>query len=113
MKLIERYIFTRACLASLLVLGSLLGVVWVVQALRQVDVITANSQSIFTYLSITTLAVPGLILAIIPIALLLAAIFTINTLNSNINNGEEGHLYMPIRRFVQNFKNQRVVGLLF
>lgn len=83
MKLIERYIFMKACMASLLVLGSLLGVVWVVQALRQVDVITANSQSILTYLAITTLAVPGLVLAIIPIALLLATIHTINAMNSN------------------------------
>jgi len=70
-------------LAGLIILGSLLGVVWIVQALRQVDVIASNGQSILTYLSITTLAVPGLILSIIPIALLLATIHTINTLNAN------------------------------
>lgn len=83
MNLIERYIFRKASLAGLLILGSLLGVVWVVQALRQVDVIATNGQSLFTYLSMTTLAVPGLILAIIPIALLLATIYTINTMNTN------------------------------
>lgn len=83
MNLIERYIFKKAGIAALVILCTLMGVVWIVQALREVDVITTNSQSIFTYLSITSLAVPGLALAIIPIALLLASIYTINNLNTN------------------------------
>ncbi len=83
MNLIERYIFNKAGKAVFTILCSLVGVVWIVQALREVDIITTNSQSIFTYLSITSLAVPGLALAIIPIALLLASIYTINTMNTN------------------------------
>lgn len=83
MNLIERYIFRRAGLAGLTILGSLAGVVWVVQALREIDVVTTNGQTILRFLALTTLAVPNLILAIIPVALLLATIYTINSMNTN------------------------------
>ncbi|MCG6857700.1 MAG: LPS export ABC transporter permease LptF [Salaquimonas sp.] len=83
MNLIERYIFKRAGIAALATLGSLAGVVWIIQALRQVDVFTTKGQSILAYLALTTLAIPMLILAVIPIALLLATIYAVNTMNSN------------------------------
>lgn len=81
--LIERYIFIRAAVATLVVLSSLVGVVWVVQAMRKLDIITSKGAAVLMYLQLTTLAVPLLILAIIPIALLVATIFTVNSLNSN------------------------------
>ena len=83
MKLIERYIFKRAGVATLVTLGSLAGVVWIIQALKELDVFTTKGQTIMAYLALTTLAVPMLVLAVIPIALLLGAIFTVNTLNQN------------------------------
>ncbi|MGI9350381.1 MAG: LptF/LptG family permease [Rhizobiaceae bacterium] len=83
MNLIERYIFRKAGVASLVILSSLAGVVWIVQALREIDVITSNGQTIFTFLSLTTLAVPNLVLAIIPVALLLSTVYTINAMNTN------------------------------
>ncbi|MEO0328818.1 MAG: LptF/LptG family permease [Pseudomonadota bacterium] len=83
MKLIERYILRKATITSLIILGSLSGVVWIVQALREIDIISANGQTITTFFAMTSLAVPNLIVAIIPVALLLATIQTINTMNSN------------------------------
>jgi len=83
MKLIERYIFTKAGAAALIVLGSLVGVVWIVQALRQIDIIASNGQTLVTYFTITLLVVPNIALAIIPVALMIASVQTINTLNSN------------------------------
>jgi len=83
MSLIERYIFRKAASATLIILGSLAGVVWIIQALRGIDVINSNGQSILAYLQLTTLAVPNLLVAIIPIALLLSTISTINSMNSN------------------------------
>ena len=83
MKLIERYIFRRGGIAALVTLGSLAGVVWIIQALKELDVITTKGQTIVAYLALTTLAIPMLLLAVIPIALLLATVFTINTMNSN------------------------------
>lgn len=83
MKLIERYIFKRAGVATLVTLGSLAGVVWIIQVLKEIDVITTKGQTLITYLALTTLAIPMLLLAVIPIALLLATVFTVNTLNQN------------------------------
>jgi lipopolysaccharide export system permease protein len=83
MNLIERYIFRRAGFAALLTLGTLVGVVWIIQALRQLDFATTQGQSAFTYLLLTTLAIPGLVLAIIPIGLLLATVYIVNAMNAN------------------------------
>lgn len=83
MSLIERYIFQKAASATLVILGSLAGVVWIIQALKGIDIINTNGQTIFAYLSLTTLAVPNLLVAIIPIALLLSTISTINAMNTN------------------------------
>ncbi|MEZ5791295.1 MAG: LPS export ABC transporter permease LptF [Nitratireductor sp.] len=83
MKLIERYIFKRAGAAALITLGSLAGVVWIIQALKELDVITNKGQTIIAYLALTTLAIPMLLLAVIPIGLLLATVFTVNTMNGN------------------------------
>lgn len=83
MSLIERYIFKKATSATLIILCSLAGVVWIIQALKGIDIINSNGQTIFAYLSLTTLAVPNLLVAIIPVALLLSTISTINAMNSN------------------------------
>jgi len=83
MSLIERYIFRKAISATLIILGSLAGVVWIIQALKGIDIINSNGQTIFAYLSLTTLAVPNLLVAIIPVALLLSTISTINAMNTN------------------------------
>lgn len=83
MSLIERYIFRKATSATLIILGSLAGVVWIIQALKGIDIINSNGQTIFAYLSLTTLAVPNLLVAIIPVALLLSTISTINAMNTN------------------------------
>lgn len=83
MNLLERYILGRATFAFLAVLLSLSGVIWIIQVLTKIDIVSSNGQTLFAYFSITLLAVPGLLLAIIPIALLLSAAHTINTLNAN------------------------------
>ena len=83
MKLIERYIFRKAGIATLAILLSLAGVVWIVQALGQIDIITAKGQSLQSYFMATTLVIPMLFLAVIPVALLLGTVATVNTLNSN------------------------------
>ncbi len=81
--LIERYIFRRAMIATLVTLGSLTGIVWVIQALRKLDVITTKGAAILIYLQLTTYAVPMLILAIIPIAILVSTISGNSSLNGN------------------------------
>ena len=65
---IERYLLrtaTTACLSGLVVLT---GVVWVTQALRQIDLITSKGQTILLFLLITALALPSLVAFIAPVA---------------------------------------------
>lgn len=83
MKLIERYIFKKAGIATLAILLSLAGVVWIVQALGQIDVITTKGQSLVAYFMLTTLVIPMLFLAVIPVALLLGTVATVTNLNTN------------------------------
>lgn len=82
MRLIERYIFRRAAGAFLLTLIALAGVVWVTQALRQMNIITAKGAALLVFFKITALALPFLVVVIAPFALLIACIQTLNALNA-------------------------------
>lgn len=67
----------------MLILASLGGVVWIGLALRELNVVTSEGQSGWTLLAMTTLALPNLLAIIAPIALLIAAIHTLNRLNTD------------------------------
>lgn len=82
MRLIERYIFRRAAGAFLLTLVALAGVVWVTQALRQMNIITAKGAALLVFFEITALALPFLVIVIAPFALLIAAVQTLNAFNA-------------------------------
>ncbi|MBL1406913.1 MAG: hypothetical protein COC17_04515 [Hyphomicrobiales bacterium] len=83
MNILERYVFGKAMFAFLAVLISLSGVIWIIQVLTRIDIVSTNGQTLLAYFSITLLAVPGLLLAIIPMALLMSAANVINSLNAN------------------------------
>lgn len=83
LSLIERYIFRKALLALLTVSGGLIGVIWIVRAVQEVDIILNKGQGIVTYLQMTTLGVPTMAAAIAPLALLIALLQTINNLNND------------------------------
>ena len=80
---IERYLLrtaTTACVSGLVVLT---GVVWVTQALRQIDLITSKGQTILLFLWITALALPSLVAFIAPVALFAGVLYTLNKLNGD------------------------------
>src|ERR1700729_3791045 len=80
---IERYLLrtaTTACVSGLVVLT---GVVWVTQALRQIDLITSKGQAILLFLLITALALPSLIAIIAPVALFAGVLYCLNKLNGD------------------------------
>jgi lipopolysaccharide export system permease protein len=81
--LIERYIFKRALFATTIATLSLTGVVWVVKAFQDVDLVTSKGQSVLLYLYMTTLGVPTLIAVILPIAMLLGVMNCINGMNND------------------------------
>jgi lipopolysaccharide export system permease protein len=77
---IDRYIFRTTLASFALVLVSLTGVIWITQALRGIDLMTSQGQTILTFLGITSLVIPALILIIAPIALMIATSHTLNKL---------------------------------
>lgn len=79
----ERYVFRRLTAVFLVTLAALAGVVWATQALRQLDLVTAKGQTIVQFVGMTMLAMPFLVLAIAPFALLIALIVVLNTLSND------------------------------
>jgi lipopolysaccharide export system permease protein len=83
MKLFGRYLFRQVLGALLLILLSLTGVVWIATALKQLNVVTSQGQEAWAFFQLTLLAIPNLMAIIAPVALLIAALHTINRLNSD------------------------------
>jgi lipopolysaccharide export system permease protein len=83
MRLIERYIFRKVASAAVMVFVALGAMVWLSQALRQFDLVTANGQSVWTFLYVSALLIPALIAVVLPVALLIAVIYSFSTLNSD------------------------------
>ena len=77
---IDTYIFRTTLASFALVLVSLTGVIWITQALRGIDLMTSQGQTIVTFLGITSLVIPALVLIIAPIALMIAITHTLNKL---------------------------------
>jgi lipopolysaccharide export system permease protein len=82
---IARYIFRSTTTAFIVVLVSLTAVIWVTQALRDIDLMTNRGQSIAVFLGITSLLIPMLVLVIAPFALFIA---TAHNLNKLANDSE-------------------------
>src|SRR6201992_4092223 len=77
---IDKYIFRTTLASFALVLVSLTGVIWITQALRGIDLMTSQGQTILTFLGITSLVIPSLVNIIAPIALMIAISHTLNKL---------------------------------
>jgi lipopolysaccharide export system permease protein len=80
---ISRYIFRTTFGAFAVVLVSLTAVIWVTQALRDIDLMTNQGQTILVFVGITGLIVPLLVLVIAPIALLIAVAHTLNKMSTD------------------------------
>ena len=80
---IGRYIFRTTLGAFLVILVSLTAVIWVTQALHDIDIITSQGQSILIFVTITGMIIPLLILVIAPIALLIAVVHVLNKMSTD------------------------------
>lgn len=81
MKIIENYIFRRLVRIFVLSLTALSVTVWLTQALRQFDLVSAMGQTLVTFLQMTLLLLPPLATIVAPVAVMLAVIYTFNALN--------------------------------
>jgi lipopolysaccharide export system permease protein len=80
---INEYILRTTLGAFLIVLVSLTAVIWVTQALRDIDIMTNQGQTILVFVGITGLIIPLLVLVIAPIALLIAVAHVLNKLSND------------------------------
>ncbi len=80
---IERYVFRTAATAFLAGLIALTGLVWVTQALRQIDLMTNKGQSLLVFFTITGLTLPSLVAIIAPVALFAGVLYCLNKLNGD------------------------------
>ena len=78
MTLIDRYVFKISAVAFLATLLGLTGVIWITQALREFDLLTAKGQTILIFLTVTGLSIPALVTIIAPVALFIATLYALN-----------------------------------
>jgi lipopolysaccharide export system permease protein len=83
MRIFSRYVFRQAAGSFLLILVSLTGIVWIALALRQFNVVTSQGQDTWMLVKMTSLAVPNLMAIIAPFSYLIAALHTLNRLNTD------------------------------
>ena len=83
MSAFDRYMFRTTFGAFLLVLISLTAVIWLTHALREIDLMTSQRQTILTFVGITGLLIPMLVLVIAPLAIVVAVGHTLNRLNTD------------------------------
>ena len=83
MNRIERYLLRTSATAFLTGLVVLTGVIWITQALRQIDLLTSKGQTILIFLMMTGLALPSLVAIIAPVALFAGVLYTLNKLNGD------------------------------
>ncbi|MGX1741810.1 LPS export ABC transporter permease LptF [Bosea sp. NPDC055353] len=80
---LDRYILKIAAIAAIVLLLGLTGVIWVTQALREVDLITGKGQTVLIFLTVTLLSLPALLAGIAPVALFMSTLYTLNRLNGD------------------------------
>jgi lipopolysaccharide export system permease protein len=80
---IDRYIFRTSFGAFVLILVSLTAIIWLTHALRDIDLVTNQGQTVLVFIGLTGLIIPLLVLVIAPIALVIAVAYTINKLNTD------------------------------
>ena len=106
------YIFRTTFGAFLLVLISLTSVIWITQALRDVDLMTNRGQSVFVFVGITSLIIPHLVLIIAPVALVMAIAHTLNRLATDSEIIVMNAAGMPPWRLFRPFLAVTIVGAL-
>jgi lipopolysaccharide export system permease protein len=80
---IGRYIFRTTLGAFAVVLVCVTMLMWITQALRNIDLMTNQGQTILVFVALTSLIIPLLVLLIAPIALMIAVAYVLNKLGND------------------------------
>ena len=80
---IGRYIFRTTLGAFVAVIVCLTALIWVTQALREIELMTNQGQTAIVFLQITALIIPNLLVLLAPVALLIAVAYVLNKLGTD------------------------------
>ena len=83
MTLLQKYFHRQSLLPLILTLISLTMLAVLTQSLSTLDLIIENRQSAATFFYITVLAIPQLVAVILPLAVFIAVIYSINRMNTD------------------------------
>jgi lipopolysaccharide export system permease protein len=99
---IGRYIFRTTLGAFVMVIVCLTALIWVTQALREIELMTDQGQTALVFMQITALIIPNLMVLIAPVALLMAVAYVLNKLGTdseiivmNASGMSPWHLFGP------------------
>lgn len=77
------YIAKHLAWPTLVITGSLVGIIWLTQALRFIDFIVNRGLSIGDFIYITSLLFPSLLLLLVPVSLFVAILYTYHKLTAD------------------------------
>jgi lipopolysaccharide export system permease protein len=77
---LTRYIFWQSAGPFVISAVVLTGIIWLTQALRMLDLLITQGQSLRTYFELSMLAMPSALNTVLPIALFVALLYTLNKL---------------------------------
>lgn len=80
---LTRYIFRQAAGPFLMATGVLTGIIWLTQALKMLDVLITQGQTLGTFFEMSLLALPSAVNTVLPIALFCALLYALNKLISD------------------------------
>ncbi|MEN9895312.1 MAG: hypothetical protein RIR97_1164 [Pseudomonadota bacterium] len=83
MKLLERYILFRVAKLSFAALVPVLAIIWIIQALRNVNLVTDSGQSISSFLLLAALILPTIIPAVLPFAVVIGTAQSLTSMNND------------------------------
>jgi lipopolysaccharide export system permease protein len=83
MGVLGRYVFRTTIVAFSISVTTLTILVWFTQVIREFDIVTNQRQSVLTFLSITSLFIPMLVMMIASIAFVISAAHVLNKLSSD------------------------------
>lgn len=80
---LTRYIFLQSAVPFVLSTFVLTGIIWLTQALRMLDLLITQGQTLGTFFQLSVLALPSAVNTVLPIALFCALLYTLNKLISD------------------------------
>lgn len=83
MNVLERYILGRVLMQAASAMAMSMGIVWTIQALTKINLVTDSGQSIGAFLFLSLLLLPAIVPIVLPFAVLIATTNTLNALNTD------------------------------